>query len=426
MRLTLTEYAKFGSRWPTESGELAELRAESLRWKTALGLRETPFALVRGRGGRGGQIGIKARGVTGFLSIGAVRIEVAPKFLRPETGQNWHAALWRILALVEESPTLAPPVTAGITGEESLPDLLGWILLDGLRRAQMSGFPRGYSEHEGALPTLRGRLDTARLGDLLVQPHLLPCIYDVYDEDVPLNRLLRWAATALAGAVQSPRLSRALEDEAAGFLGVSSHPPGLIEAENLVLPLQHAHLQGALGVARLLLRRQTLQHGDEDHAAPGYLWNSADVFEKFVRYLLHEVCARRGWRLEKPPQILARGISPGAKRITTIPDFLIYRGGKVILALDAKYKVGDPRSDDVYQIMAAGRINACPHVCLVYPAPSSLSPARSWRISGLGNPQKLTSLYVDPIQMATKEGEQALLQQLTNDLALVLNLSDST
>ncbi len=424
MLLSLVEQNKKWTEWPS-SVPVDALRAQSRLWKKALRLKEEPFPVVSGRGGKSF---VQAKGVTGFLSVGSLRVEVAPKFLSAGGMDNraWHGALWRILSLIEDEPLSMPSVTAQETSEEALPDLLGWILLDGLRRAQSLGLPRGYTEQEGSLPVLRGRLDSSRLGELLWQPHLLPCVFDVYAEDVPLNRLLRWAASSLAEVVESSSLSRSLSDESMALGEVSPHPPGLVEAENLFLPVQHAHLEGAFHVARLLLRRQSLQHEVDDHAAPAYLWKSSDVFERFVRYLLAQVCARRGWHLSKPTQPLAQPLSPKAERITTIPDYLISSHRKVLLSLDAKYKVGQPKSDDVYQVMAVGRINACPHVGLIYPAPFAGATARTWRICGLGDPQKLTALYVDLLQMATRKGEDDLVGQLANDLSLILNLSNGS
>ena len=414
MILRLTEYGAMVP-WP-QGRPLAELKRESARWKELLGLRETPFEVQR----RGSQFWIRARGVTGFIAVGDLKIEIAPKFLAHSANHRWQSALWRILSLLDDELPTDFDVTAG-QSDDSLPDLMGRVLLHSLRAGRLQGWPRGYSERRESLPVYRGRLDLARISELVIAPYALPCIFDVYDEDTPLGRLLKWAAHALAETVESSVLARALEDEFNALGEVSNHPPGLIEAENLRLPFQFAYLEPALGVARLLLRCQSLEHREEEEAAPGFLWKSADVFERFVRFLLERVCLRQNWQLTNPVQRLARAQTRATPHLITIPDYLISARGRVIVALDAKYKTGSPKSSDVYQVMAAGRINSCAQVGLIYPAFNRKTPDRAWIIRGAGNPHQLSALFVDLLQMNQADGGDILTRALTQRLVRLAN-----
>ncbi len=213
----------------TFGNELLEgLRSESQRWKELLGLSRPPFA-IEYTGANSHTV--RAEAVTGFVRIGELAVEVRPKFLPKSPDDAWRRALWQILVAVEEPSKFGAASPAGTVGERSsFLDLMGEVLLRSLRRGYMEGFPRGYVEHRGTSGVLRGSiyLSVSGVVDLVTRPYLVPCVYDVYHEDTPVNRLLRWAAATLSGLVRSPGLANALSDEAAA-LGtvVGPIPPGL-------------------------------------------------------------------------------------------------------------------------------------------------------------------------------------------------------
>jgi 5-methylcytosine-specific restriction endonuclease McrBC regulatory subunit McrC len=204
-----------------------------------------------------------------------------------------------------------------------------------------------------------------------------------------------------------------LTDEADEFVGVDFIPPGVVEAERISLPVQYTHLDPALHVSRLLLRRQSLQHEEDEFRAPGFLWKSSEVFERFVGYLLERMLKdyQSLWRLESFRQTLAYR---QGRNISTRPDYRIVSNNKTIAVLDAKYKVWQnnkrPMVQDVYQVMAAGRINNCSRVFLVYPRwDNTQPPVMTWRISGAGQPVTLAALFIDLSCMAQENGEQSLI-----------------
>ena len=421
MLLSLNEYGAPAKRkWPEPF--LRSLRDESQKWKLILGLPKEPFSVEYvDRGVHS----IRGQGVAGFLKIDDTAIEIRPKFLSTAFDHSWRRALWRILTLVEDEPSLAAVSNAMVVeNEDSFSDLLGWILLNSVRLAKLQGVPRGYVEVKDVLPVLRGRIDLSRMVELIWRPYILPCVYDNFSENIPLNRLVRWATAQLALLVNSPRLGKMLSDEADEFVGVDSIPPGLVEAEHISLPVQYTHLDPALHVSRLLLRRQSLQHAEDEFRAPGFLWKSSEIFERFVGYLLERIL-REDYsllRLESFRQPLAYR---QGRNIFTRPDYRILSNNKTITVLDAKYKVWRknkrPMVQDVYQIMAAGRINDCRRVFLIYPRSDNTEPpVMTWRISGAGRPVTFTALFIDLSWMAQENGEQMLLNALRAYLSPIL------
>lgn len=426
MIVELDEYGPF-VRWPGSRDSLRTLLDESRRWKAALGTHQNPIAVTYNGSGRAQ---IRAEGVAGYLNAGEACVEIRPKFLADSKTDAWRNALWKILILVEDHPLLGAPVPAIHSLQQSLPDLLGWILLEGIRLGAHEGLPRGYNEASGWLPVLKGRLDASRIDQIWSRPGQIPCLFDEYSHNTVANRLLRWASQALAATVQSAWLAQELLETAAIFADVDRTPPGVVEADMIRLPVQQEFLAPAIQAARLILRAEYLTHGLGAQTAPSFLWNSAGVFERFVRHLLSRVTeCEASWVLDRPNLLMGtpdRTLPLTRSRLWTHPDYLIRREGTAPVVVDAKYKrwsrAHQPRSPDTYQVIAGGRISRASHGILVYPQPDHRRkrPLR-WRVLGDGAPDWLCCLFVDLSLMDSEGGEDTLLTQFGDDLQNALS-----
>ena len=399
------------------------LRSTSEDWRQRLGLprHKRPLIVRRLEGGR---VALKAQGVTGLLQVDHLLVEVVPKFLAEGIAlpPDWRRALWKILSVVQEAPELGEAVEAHATASDTAWDLMGHLLAEGITRALRAGLPRGYLERRASLPVLRGRLDMSALAQLATQPHRLPCVFDSYEENTPLNRLLRWSTWTLASLVGAPGLARRLGelDLALAGLGVSRVPPGLPEAERLRLPPQQTDLIRSLRVSRLLLRWLSLAHGPGGEAAPGFLWNSHDVFEDYTKHLIGRVVGgRSSWTWTDRKATLARAVEKHGS-IATLPDIRVLEDEQHLFVLDAKYKTWKkhPSSSNAYQVIAGGKIANCVRVGLLYPGnEADASQTRGlWAVEGAGNPKWLAAIFIDLMRVAEPQGEDQLVRRLASDL----------
>jgi 5-methylcytosine-specific restriction endonuclease McrBC regulatory subunit McrC len=298
------------------------------------------------------------------------------------------------------------------------------VVTRSLSDASLLGLPRGYAERRDDLAVLRGRLDLGRVSTMLMRPDRLPCVFDVLVEDTPLTRLLKWTSKSLSGLVRSTDLARTLSDLWLSMGAISDDPPGIIEADRLRLPGGYLYLAPAVRVGQLLLRRESLIHGGRDETAPSFLWNSAVVYERFVKHLLRRLCRQHG-SLHFTDAALALGrTSKQELPLLTYPDArLINAQGQTRVLVDAKYKVWSgrkPSSSDVYQVLAGGRAAHCGRVYLAYPKQRerSLAPV-TWTMDHPGQPASVTALFIDLEQMAMRDGERRLVDSLSEALALV-------
>lgn len=387
-------------------------------WEARLRLQGPPFAYRDGF--------LTARDVAGFVTLGDVVVEVVPKFLardgvRPD---SWRIALWAILARVYRLPALGETATGDVMEENRLPDLLGHMLLNSLRASRPNGLPMGYVSERGNLRSLRGRLDVGRLADALIHPGTIPCEYDSYSEDVPINRMLRWSAEQLAPRVWSVPLGHALAEEALAFSDVSPLPPSQGEAERITLAPHHALLQPAVAVGQILLTGHGLQHGLGTHDLPGFLWKSPEVFEFFVRHLVQSAvrASLPGIYVTQGRVTIAVPVAAG-RELTNDPDLRLVQNGKTVAVLDAKYKTwsNTPAADDVRQVVVGAWSEDCGVAGLIYPNPTSTSrEPDGWRLVGPGNPRELWAMFVDLAAMGTPDGEHMLVNRLAGDLRKIL------
>ncbi len=417
--ITLTENDP-GKRCPLSQQEQVLLARQNRFWQSSLGLSRRPFAYDDGK--------LSAREVTGFVTLGSLAVEVAPKFLSPsiEREEHWRKSLWAILARVYRAPVLGSPTPGQVTAANHLPDLLGMVLLGSLDATKPSGRPMGYITEQNRLAHLQGRLDTARIMDFLTHPGQVPCEYDVYAEDVPTNRLLRWASEQLSSQVRSVKLAHELSEEALALKTVSAIPPSLAEAERITLPTHHASLQPAVTVGQLLLVGRGLQHGSGSQDLFGFLWKSAEVFERFAWYLIQRVIRRRfvGLKIAGHRVRLANPIGQGTRALWTIPDVRLEGKGRTLAVLDAKYKIwhSQPNSSDVYQVVTGAWLRNCGVAGLIYPSPTGKPKGViRWRLLGSGNPTDLWALFINLTEVGDSSRERDLEDSIASDLAPIVS-----
>ena len=334
--------------------------------------------------------------------------------------------MWAILARIYRNPVLGSPTLAQVTPSNHLPDLLGMVLLGSMLASKPNGRPMGYTSERGRLGHYQGRLDLSRIVDLLAHPGELPCEYDVYSEDVPTNRLLRWAAEQLSAQVRSVQLSHDLREEAAAIKASSAFPPSLGDAERISLPPHHASLQPAVTVGQLLLTGRGLQYGGGNQELPGFLWKSSEVFERFVWYLINRVVRTRfaGVRVAGQRVRLADPSSQGARSLWTTPDVRLEGTERTLGVLDAKYKVwqSQPLASDTYQVVTGAWTRNCASACLIYPSPEGVDKDPiEWRLRGPGHPKALWALFINLTEIGEPAQERALEQRTAFELSSILS-----
>ncbi|OFE12756.1 hypothetical protein PHACT_06070 [Pseudohongiella acticola] len=398
---------------PAEDLDLRLLAEANKRWSRALGLSVDP---VRVMDMDNGFVKLRAEGVTGVVRIGGTDIEIAPKFLSTANG-SWQAVLWRILTVVEGGHVDDNLTSANHLTSLSMPDLLAEMFLASYAKGAARGLPRGYVAEKAAGFTLRGNLDTSRLGEWVARPWELPYVADLLTDDNALARLLRWSAECLAATVKEPGRARAVREIAASLNHVGRQPPHLFDAQRNVLGLQHQGLEAARMVGLLLLEGAGVHHAAGHQALSGFLWNSDVIYENYVYWLCQRAASQRGKRIQKGVLKFGEIIAGEGSRLETVPD-VIFRDsrGIPVAVTDSKYKrLGSrPKAADTYQVLTAGHVLGCQRVSLTYPVAVNREPT-IWRVlSALGGSDiELTVLPINLMALTLPEGQGALIDTIS-------------
>lgn len=422
-RIPLQEYGPAVVR-SVEEVDLRALNEANSRWKRALGMRDNP---IRAEDLGNGQVRLRAEGVTGVVRVGDTDIEIAPKFLSNSSG-SWQSVLWRILSVVEGGHVDENFTTANEVDSLSMPDLLAEMFLASYAKGGARGLPRGYLAEMGSGTTLRGALDTTRLGDWIARPWSVPYVADRLTDETPLARLLGWTATCLAATVKSPGRARALREVASALSHVGKHPPHLFDAQRIELGIQHRGLEAARVVGLLLLEGSGVHHASGRHALSGFLWKSDTIYENYVYWLCGRAAQRRGERVSKCAISFGTLLAGAGRLLETIPD-VVFRDstGAPVAVTDSKYKVlgKRPKSSDTYQVLTAGHVLGCQRVSLTYPVAMNQEPT-VWRVASRlgGEDIELTAIPLNLMALTTADGQEQLIDMMSDWLAGPLFPSD--
>jgi len=408
LRIELQEYGAPVVR-KVEELNLRALAEANMRWKKALGLSSDP---IRVEDIGNGLVKLRAEAVTGVIRVGNTDIEIAPKFLNA-SDRNWQTVLWRILTVVEGGLVDDNLTSARNLASLSLPDLLAEIFLSSYAKGAACGMPRSYKVEQASGHTLRGSLDSTRLGEWFCRPWTVPYISDLITDDTPLARLIRWSAECLAATVKSFDRSRALREIAAELTHIGRQPPHLLDAQRINIGIQHRGLDAARMVGILLLEGAGVSHANGDHALFGFLWNSDVIYENYVYWLCRRAASKRGKRINKGVIKFGEVISGSGSRLETTPD-VVFRDsqGTPVAVTDSKYKrLGSrPKSPDTYQVLTAGHVLGCSRVSLTYPVAIFREPTVWYVPSTLGGAAiELTALPLNLMGLTIPDGPENLI-----------------
>ena len=426
MNLKLIEY---GSAVDTNNLNLKDLSYISKKWKNELELNNEPFSIIVENGNHK----IRAQGITGFINIDNVDIEIKPKFLTQNSSNKWRKLLWNILLAIDDySKNIFDKAGVDSSLEsDTFLDIMGWVFLNSLESSSIEGYPRGYQDNEGFFYEIKGSIDYSKISTIISKPLYFPCKYDTYSEDIPINRLLKWGALFLSKNVKSNMLATRLIDISYSIKTESSIPPGILEAENIFLPPQFQYIEDALSIAKKLLKQESLHYKSSSIKSFGFLWKSYDIYEKFIGRLLDIAInsSNQNLKLEIQSKIeVAKPYKKTRQVINQFPDFKIKRDNETLFILDAKYKNnsylknnthGLPTSSDINQVIIACQIERAKHGILIYPSNDTYGTYhQTWKVN-YSDSLYISTLYVNLEKMSHSQGEYILAKEIMNELEAI-------
>lgn len=302
-----------------------------------------------------GIVDVVVGNVCGVVSVGDLRISIAPKL--PVNSIIW-------MMLYARTGMVWRPETSAL-GSSDLIEGLAEVYALMLGDATRTGLLRGYQTVENTDFTLRGRI---RMADQLSRHHgqLIPLEieHDDYNHNIPENRILRSAIDVMLEVLtwdqhQSTAI-RKLQNLRALFVNVEPLTPGTLR------PLWQPGRLNERFIPVITLAEFILEHtGIQVHAgelgAQGIILKMWEVFEDFVASALRREAPGFTTHTQYKIHLDTESDYP------IYPDLVLTDGGAVVAVMDTKYKVGAPKSQDLYQALSYAVTLGLTEATLIYP-----------------------------------------------------------
>jgi len=192
-----------------------------------------------------------------------------------------------------------------------------------LERSITYGLSATYNHYRIRPKFSRGRLVMGRIiPDIFTRPHQLLHDVTVFDNDTPVNRLLRWCATYLANNRDAGRSRYRLEELATMMGDIPPILPSVDQRKLMVhLPPLQSHLQDAVNIARIIADVDDAKMGGNIYAFPGLLINANDAFEDYCRVFIRE-CLQESELLDGYEVYDGNDLRGGEKSTKKIPQWI--------------------------------------------------------------------------------------------------------
>lgn len=270
----------------------------------------------------------------GLIAVGQLQIEVKPKI-----------PIDHFLYLLNMSGRFPRLDTTKLQAARglSLWDMVAAWFLSETERLLRKGLLKDYEETRGWLSSIRGRIVTTETVLALATGRLEAlCIYEEFETDTPLNRVIKEAARLVSA---SPTLSWPNRRRATTI--VSSMPnAGRLRASDLSVEVdRHSRsYASSIALAQHIIAGQgrTIESGPE--IAWTFLIRTPELIEEGVRAVLRRELAGRREVVKQGRQI------PGST-LTFNPD-LLFDGGTAIGDVKYKWLGREWKRTDLYQAVA--------------------------------------------------------------------------
>ena len=302
---------------------------------------------------------------------------------------------------------------------DTLLEIVIRIFTEQLTDAVRQGMPRRYVGHEDDLPTLRGSLNVTRqFTRHAADPSRLACRFDLFSEDIPLNRIMKAAVSRLSRIARSTANQRRLRELAFVYAETTDVQISALRWDRIIIDRTNKRWLDLLRLARLLLmdRFQTTTVG----ASSGFslLFEMNTLFEEYVGRLVRRALGGTEFQVSLQGGRLYCLAETETERglFQTKPDILIRRGSDAVHIIDTKWKRLSSRMDDakqgvsqadVYQMMAYGQLYRSPRLTLLYPHHSGLG-----EFEGVHARHRVTErdTYLETASLNVADGQEILVR----------------
>ncbi|SAK99832.1 McrBC 5-methylcytosine restriction system component-like protein [Caballeronia calidae] len=246
-------------------------------------------------------------------------------------------------------------------------------LFEQLRR----GLVRRYEPREENLGFVRGRLSIAdQTRKNAANPERLYCRFEEFQEDNPLNVIVKASLRMLLRNSRSPGNQRLLSELLLAFESVSDCAHASLPWSRVRFDRLNERYRPCFRLAEMFLRQTSPDVTAGSAHGFSLFFDMNVLFEEYIGRMALPVLRKRGLRgqLQGPRKYLARDMAQAKPIFAMKPDLVATDGATARLIVDTKWKRLSPEESkegvaqsDLYQMYAYAHCYDCATILLLYP-----------------------------------------------------------
>lgn len=321
-----------------------------------------------------------AQQYVGVFQLGIHTIEILPK-IDGDVRRNLVSMLVVALNLQIKEGDVARVATQN----QGILEILIRLFCDKLFSQVHQGLVRRYESHEENLSVLRGRLGVVEQVRLNVaNPERLFCRFDEFQEDNPLNQVLKATIRFLLKISRELNNQRDLAKLLLMFEGASDCPSTVLPWHRIVFDRMSERYRPCLKLAELFLMKTPPDVSGGQAQGFSLFFDMNVLFEEYIGRIAVRTFIPLGYQvtLQGPSKDLAWDEDQNRSIFALKPDVIGKLNSQVVWILDTKWKLlakensWNPFSTekldnikvaDFYQMYAYANCYDCPDVVLLYP-----------------------------------------------------------
>lgn len=378
-----------------------KVNAAGLLWKKKLGLSYPALQLTQTPGG----YLLRTDQVVGAIRVGAAVIEIFPKFFYEGDRATWHQSFLNLVRYAHGTIGRSDDaVPARVKRASSFAEVIGLFFNEEMKRAFIRGFPRSYREKRGRSAFPEGSLDPADLNSIVLFDGKIAFRTPHLSRQSTLSTLAGWAGGRLAALCSDHVLKSELYLWNMRLAPLQSERPPT-NWNRISVPRSFEYLRPIFEISQLLASAflPGVEYGESNLGLPGFMWRTADIYERAVYRMNVEALEGSGIRVSKRsyPLLSTNGVAVAH----TNPDLVFSRQGVSVLVGDAKYKnrQTSPETADAYQVITAADVTGCSTSMLYYPSQGDQVRIKRLDISGFGQARQIAVVDIGLECFAKKE-----------------------
>ena len=318
---------------------------------------------------------LSAQQYVGSFQLGPHTVEVLPKI--DGTEQIVRRNLVAMLAVAHDLE-ISDGEAARVTQQNhGILEILIRLFCDKLFAQIHRGLVHRYEGRAENLAVLRGKLGIAEQVRLNAgNPERLYCRFDEFQEDNPLNQILKAAVRFLLGVSRDVRNQRQLAELLLVFEGVGDFRRQCLPWAGVVFDRLSDRYKPCFKLAELFLKSTPPDVTGGTSEGFSLFFDMNVLFEEYIGRIARRVFSPAGHQvaLQGPQKHLAFDSDNLRPVFAMKPDVVGRIAGRIAWILDTKWKPlslqkakEGVQQDDLYQMYAYANCYDCPDVILLYP-----------------------------------------------------------